>query len=195
METFVIDTNFFVNLQRDVCLGGSKEEVVENFVNMALPAKKQGLAQFLTTPSSFKEIESFYQDSPTIIKTLLRVLILASPNLTELQLDATLFHQLVEEIGKRLYRGLRVVEEPLKQAIKDQSPSEQVYIKQLREKYRRATRDGFLDSTTDLELILLSREKKGVLVTSDKGLLNWARKFGCQEMLPEQFADRLKDLV
>ncbi len=192
MEIFVIDTNFFVNLQRDLKLGNSKEEVVENFVRMAIVIKRRTQTQFITTPGSFKELESFYQGP--ISENLLRVITIASPNITEIKLDATLFYQLVEEIGKRLYRGLRVAEEPLKQVFKDAAAAEQNYIKQLREKYRRATRDGFLDSTTDLELILLSREKGGVLVTSDNGLLGWARRFGCQEMLPEQFVARLRDL-
>ncbi|MFA6005610.1 MAG: RNA ligase partner protein [Patescibacteria group bacterium] len=198
MITYVIDTNFFVNLQRSINLGKNKEEVVENFVKLVRASVKEEKCEFLTTPEAAKEIRSFFETHPSAIDDLMGVITIASPSLTNIHLDATLFYELVREIGVRLYKGLRVAEEPIKEIVSkhpDNSPeTAQTYIGSLREKYRRATREGFLDSTTDLGLILLARERDATLVTSDNGLLEWARKFGCKEMTPELLSQKVKSL-
>ena len=197
MDCFVIDTNFFVNLQRSIDLGKNKKEVVANFIKLSSPLITNNNIKLITTPGALKEIESFFEDQKPI-QDLLKILTINSPSLNELSFSAVLFFDLVEEIGKRLYRGLRIAEEPIKQMVSQTNPKKElarIYIKELRDKYRRATREGFLDSTIDLELILLAKQTNAVIVTSDKGLLTWARKFGCQEILPENFVGKLKELL
>ncbi len=198
MQTFVIDTNFFINLQRPLELGQNKEQVVENFVKEVTPLVKEGTIEVLTTPESLTEIGSFFETTKEV-EGLQKVVVVASPNTSDLKLSAILFRDLVAEIGKRLYRALRMTEEPVKELlgkepVKDRE-TEQKYIGELRAKYRRATREGFLDSTVDLDLILLARERNAVLVTSDQGLLMWARKFGCQELMPELFVKKIRQLA
>jgi hypothetical protein len=104
---------------------------------------------------------------------------------------------LIAETGKRLYRGLRVAEEFVKNLSSAPLSTEAVGLRvtQLREKYRRATREGFIDSTIDLGLIFLAKEKEAILVSSDNGLLTWARNFGCQELLPELLVQKIKALA
>jgi uncharacterized protein len=198
MVTYVVDTNFFVNLQRPIDLGKNKEEVIENFVAMVHGAVANEKCEFLTTPDAAKEIRSFFEANHTIIDKLMSVVTVTSPSMSDVHLDATMFYDLVNEIGIRLYRGLRVAEEPIKEIL-TQKPANtyevaQTYIGALREKYRRTTREGFLDSTTDLGLILLAKERNATLVTSDNGLLVWARKFGCKEMTPELLSQKIKTL-
>lgn len=55
-------------------------------------------------------------------------------------------------------------------------------IKKFRERYRNATRTGFLDSLADLDLIMLAKETGGVIVSADEGVIKWARIFGVREM-------------
>ncbi len=199
MHRFVIDTNFFINLQRPLNWGETKEEVVANFAAAAEKLVPRGSVEFFTTPSSLQELEGFFEEAGEHVKLLRASVSVSSANMTTLQFDATLFHQLVEETAKRLYRGLRAAEEPFKEVIlRPPSPTQenqQLLIGQLRNKYRRATREGFLDSTIDLELILLARERDAHLVTSDQGVIEWGRRFGCREMQPEDFVKQILNLI
>lgn len=199
MHTYILDTNFFINLQRPLGLGASKEDVVESVVKKTEALVRDGLLQLLTTPASFDELVGFFQDQDEIKKKLLRVVSIQSPDTSHLTINADLFVVLVEEIGKRLYRGLRVTEETVRTVISDsqKTPRElsEIHIKTLREKYRKATREGFLDSTVDLGLILLAKQTNGTLVSSDNGLLMWAQRFGCKQLFPEFFSTKIDSLI
>lgn len=188
MRLFVIDTNFFINLQRDLGLGKSKEEVLKTFISRAEPLVKQQFACFMTTPEALKELESFFDEDTSALIPLRVVLTVSSSNITTLEFSATLFQQLIAEIGIRLYKGLRAAEEIVRGPRPEGTENP---LKTVRDKYRRATREGFLDSTTDFGLIMLAHEKNATLVSSDAGLLTWARLFGCTEMLPEEFVKHL----
>lgn len=198
MLSFILDTNFFVNLQRPLNLGANKEAVVENLYKEVWRLIKSDNIVLYTTPDSFRELASFFEDQPKHLGLLNNLLTVASPSLTNLKINASLFAELIAETGKRLYRGLRVAEEPLKELVNQpQTFDPETLTKKitsLREKYRRATREGFIDSTTDLGLIFLSREKGAALVSSDAGLIHWARNFGCQELLPEAFVNKMQAL-
>ena len=199
MESFIIDTNFFINLQRPTGLGTSKEEVVQKFVGMYRHLTTQGNVRFLSTPEAFRETIEFFDNPADAGKLLQQVITIQSPSLTTITLHATLFHELVAEMNKRLYKGMRVTEEMIRtvcaDTLTDTSVLEETYIKQLRTQYRAATREGFLDSTIDLGLMLLARETSGYIVSSDKGLLSWARRFGCKELYPEHMMSKLEPFV
>ena len=68
-------------------------------------------------------------------------------------------------------------------------------LKKFRERYRNATRAGFLDSVADLDLIMLSLEQDGYLVTTDEGVLNWGRYFGVKEMPSQLFIKHIQGLT
>jgi RNA ligase partner protein len=199
MQQFVIDTNFFINLQRPLSLGAGKEEVLSNFFSTTYPLIKEQKILLLTTPNGLAELLGFFEENSPEQKKIKQLFTVASPHITGSSVNAHLVFELVEEIGKRLYRGLRAAEEPIKTLLSqgvDAKNNElaEKHIGTLRDKYRRLTREGFLDSTTDLELIFLAREKDAILVTSDQGVLTWGRKFGCKELLPEDFADKIKGI-
>ncbi|MCR4330163.1 MAG: RNA ligase partner protein [Candidatus Roizmanbacteria bacterium] len=198
MDSFILDTNFFINLQRPLGLGSSKEEVVDSLIKKTEVAVKKHELELLTTPASFEELVGFFEDQEDVRKKLLRVITIQSPDTSTLSLQAGLFVDLVEEIGKRLYKGLRITEETIRTVIQDSEKDtrslSETYVKLLRERYRKATREGFLDSTVDLGLIFLARQKNGTLVSSDNGLLLWAQRFGCKQLFPEHFAIKLSAL-
>jgi len=194
---YVLDTNFFINRQRPINLGNSKEEVINNFIDLVLPLVKKNQIVFLTTPESYKELASFFKENPEALNKLTKVITISSYSRNSLQINSVLFEELIAETGKRLYRGLRVAEEFVKNLSSAPLSTEAVGLRvtQLREKYRRATREGFIDSTIDLGLIFLAKEKEAILVSSDNGLLTWARNFGCQELLPELLVQKIKALA
>ena len=199
MHIFILDTNFFINLQRPLGLGSSKEEVVDSLIKKSVHAVQKNELELLTTPASFEELIGFFENREDMKKKLLKVVSIQSPDTSTLSLHAGLFIDLVEEIGKRLYKGLRVTEETIRDVIqnaeKDKRALSEIYVKSLRERYRQATRENFLDSTVDLGLILLARQTNGTLISSDSGLLLWAQRFGCKQLLPEYFATKLDALI
>ena len=67
-------------------------------------------------------------------------------------------------------------------------------IKKFRLRYRQATRFGFLDSTADLDLIVLTKEIDGFLVSTDEGVLLWGKTFGVKIMSALGFRRRLEHL-
>lgn len=193
MQRFVLDTNVLINRQRDIGLGNSKEEVVSAFVKKYTTLTEK--PELYATPESMTEFTSFFEDATTSLRDFMTIITIQSPSLTTLSLDASLFAEIIAETGKRLYRGMRVTEECVRAVIADKNTDTQqlheTYVAQLRKKYRIATREGFIDSTIDLGLILLAKEQNAVLVTSDSGLLVWARKFGAKECLPEVFVQKI----
>ncbi len=194
-QKYVLDTNFFINRQRPINLGKNKEEVIINFIKITLPLVKKNQLVFLTTPESHQELASFFkEDGNETFNQLTKVITISSYNRNNIQVTALLFEELIAETGKRLYRGLRISEEIVKNLNQKNLTPEVLGFKvaELRDKYRRATREGFIDSTIDLGLIFLAKEAEATLVSSDQGLLLWARKFGCQELLPEQLVQRLR---
>ncbi len=68
-------------------------------------------------------------------------------------------------------------------------------IKNFRNRYRIATRTGFIDSVADLDLIVLAKEVDGFLVSADEGAIRWGRVFGIKEVLPSAFRPRLDSLL
>lgn len=98
------------------------------------------------------------------------------------------FYDLVEEIRTRVNKGLRVAENAVKSV--SQKGIEEA-IKDVRKKYREALREGIIDSKEDVDLIFLSFELKGTLVTGDQGLIIWADKLGVEWILPDKFRDFL----
>ena len=198
-KNYVLDTNFFINRQRPIDLGENITEVVTNFAALTKSLISEDKIVLLTTPDSFKELASFFEDQPQVLNQLNSLLTISSYNRNQLQVSGNLFEELIAETGKRLYRGLRTAEEPLKElANKPESLTPETLgqrVSLLRDKYRRATREGFIDSTTDLGLILLAKERDASIVSSDNGLLHWARNFGCSELLPELFVKKLKSLT
>jgi RNA ligase partner protein len=129
-----------------------------------------------------------------------------SPDTSQIQFSAGVFYQLVDEIRKRSYRGLNIAEETIEQAAagfvgtqktdkKDFQIKVGSYIKNFRDRYRNATRTGFLDSVADLDLIVLAKELDGTVVSTDEGVMEWGRLFGVHEIPPSSFLPRLSQLL
>ena len=142
---------------------------------------------------------SFFENKEQdIIKRLLSVITVKSPNIDSFQFPATIFYTLVDDIRNRSYRGLRTGEEEIEQAAQsmmnggtlskmDFQKKVGVQIKGFRDRYRQATRVGFLDSVADLDIIVLAKELDATVVSTDEGLLKWSRLFGVKEMSPSVF--------
>lgn len=157
-------------------------------------------------PKVLEEFLTFVDSHAEYIKDFLSVVTVKSPDISEIQFSASVFYDLVEEMRSRAYRGLQIAEEEVQNAGKAMQGNVEIshieyqksigeHIKKLRDRYRQATRFNFLDSTADLELIVLARELDGILVTSDEGVTRWGRIFGVKEIAPQVLQKQLQNLL
>lgn len=201
MNTYILDTNLFFNMQAGLGFGQTTEEVMKTMT------KCGEKAQLYMPPRIVEEFLGFFDNKEQeTIKKLLSHIIVKSPNIDSFQFPASVFYTLVEDIRNRSYRGLRTGEEEIEQAAQSFMGGTQltkmefqkkvgVQIKGFRDRYRQATRVGFLDSIADLDIIVLAKELDGIVVSTDEGLLKWSRLFGVKEMSPAVFGEKMRALV
>ena len=193
MQSYILDTNLFFNMQAGLAFGDTTDKVMES---MILSGKKSHLYM---PPRIVEEFLSFFENKEQdIIKRLLSVITVKSPNIDSFQFPAAVFYTLVDDIRNRSYRGLRTGEEEIEQAARAMMDGGSlskmefqkkvgIQIKGFRDRYRQATRVGFLDSVADLDIIVLAKELDATVVSTDEGLLKWSRLFGVKEMSPSVF--------
>lgn len=207
MESFILDTNLFFNIGAGLGMGKNTEEIVINLTEIIKKLKKNSNAIFYMPPRIVDEFLSFFENKEQkFIKDFLSSVDIKSPNPASIDFSSQVFYRLIEDIRNRSYRGLNIAEEEIIKAgemttgkkfetKKDFQMMIGKFIKNFRDRYRNATRTGFLDSVADLDLIVLSKEVDGFLVTSDEGVLSWGRTFGIKEMPASIFQKRLEDLL
>lgn len=193
MNSYILDTNLFFNMQAGLDFGDTTEKVMEK---MTLCGKQ---AKLYMPPRIVEEFLSFFDNKEQeILKKLLAVITVKSPTVDSFQFPASVFYTLVDDIRNRSYRGLRAGEEEIEHAAQSLMNAGTLtkmefqkrvgaQIKGFRDRYRQATRVGFLDSIADLDIIVLAKETEGTVVSTDEGLLKWSRLFGVKEMSPMVF--------
>ena len=194
MEKYVLDTNVFFNMEPGLGLGKKTEEVVVAVTKIGKNIKKEKKGELLMPPRAIDEFLSFFKDKEQeFITDFLSVITIKSPDISKMQFSSGVFYKIVQDIRNRSYRGLNIGEEEIQSAgkklmgkkdLKKQEFEMEIggVIKSFRERYRKATRFGFLDSLADLDVIVLAKEQDAFLVSSDEGVLKWAKLFGVKEM-------------
>jgi len=207
MESFILDTNLFFNIGAGLEMGKNTEEIIGELTKIIKKFKKNSKAIFYMPPRIVDEFLSFFEDkNQEFIKNFLSMINIKSPNPAITDFSSQVFYRLIEDIRNRSYRGLNIAEEEIIKAgemtsnkkfesKKDFQIAIGKFIKNFRDRYRNATRTGFIDSVADLDLIVLSKEVDGFLVTSDEGVLSWGRTFGIKEMPASIFRKRLEALL
>ena len=202
--TYVLDTNLFFNLEADSGLGKNANEIMQAIYEYARTLGPHGV-HFYMPPAILDEIVTFVPESDEVLKKLISVVQIKSPDTSNSSFSAQVFYTLVEEIRHRSYRGLNIAEEELHAAVRDMTGKQLGHIEyqkeigqhinKLRERYRNATRVKFLDSVADLDVIVLAKELDGSVVTSDEGIMIWARLFGVKETKPQFLKEQLETLL
>lgn len=207
MKRYILDTNLFFNMAAGAGLGEKTEDVVVNLTHSIKEHKKKEGVEFFMPPRIVEEFLSFFDNKEQLfIKEFLGEITVKSPHIDSLSFSASIFYKLIEDIRNRSYRGLQVGEEEIKKAgsllLGSGDLDKKEYeirvgpaLKAFRERYRQATRFGFIDSLADLDLIILAKETDGFLVSADEGAIHWGRVFGIKEMSPAVFGKKMKDLT
>ncbi|MCC7470006.1 MAG: RNA ligase partner protein, partial [Bacteroidetes bacterium] len=160
-------------------------------------------AEFYMPPTIVAEIESFFENPhQKFLQKFIGNIIVKTPSLSEINISASLIGEIIGETRNRAFRGMKVGEEEISNAASLFMGKEELGKKEFqmaigqivtkyRDRYRNATRTGFIDSVADFELIMLARELNGVLISADEGVISWGRKFGVREMQPSVFGKKL----
>ncbi len=185
---FVLDTSVFTNPEVYRTFGTSPLRALRRFLEVA---EKTTGVEFYMPPSIFEELKTFINpgDMPGEFLVVVRR---KPPKKHELNVPAFLLYELIEDVRKRVDKGLRVAENIIKRIQKAPRPED---ITTLRRKYREALREGIIDSKEDVELILLARELDAELVTADSGIITWAEKLGISWTDARRFRDKLEALI
>lgn len=181
MKKFILDTSVFVNPKARESFGGSVDNAVENFIKLA---KKTKGMEFYMPPSVFFELSHFSTKTEELSLYVKR----RAPNIYATYLPAAVFYAFIDDVRRRVNKGLRIAE----QFAIDNRPDNEPKLRGLREKYREAMRAGIVDSKEDFELILLGKEMDGIIVTSDEGIIALANALGCEYLEGEKFEKIMK---
>lgn len=210
MVKYILDTNVFFNIEKKDDLGTKTEEIIKKTSLAAKILKKEKKGEIFMAPRVVDEFLSFFPDQTSkdnpMIKDFLASITIKSPDINSIKIPSECFYLLIDDVRKRNLRGLNISEEEINNAArlfmgkrdlskKDFQIQIGEIIRKLRERYRNATRLGFLDSLADLDCIILSKEQEGFLVSSDEGLLSWARIFGVREMPAPAWKKQMADLI
>jgi len=148
-------------------------------------------AEFYMPLSTYEELTKMLKLGPLAAKFEL-VVRLKNPKKFLLQVPAQFLYEFIKDLRNRINKGLRVAEEHVRSAKNKEDLGE--LIRSLREKYREALRQGFLDSKEDVDVILLAYELDAILVSADEGIRNWAKELGVKLVSPENFKELLEEL-
>lgn len=186
----VLDTSIFVNPDSRICFGKSSGEALSNFLDRLAPKKH---INCYIPPSVYEELSKFIDKLPSMEKS---VLINKKPPASyQTPVPAMLVYELIEETRLRTNKGLRIAEKYTRKGLAAPIPNKdernEDMIKNLRQEYRVALREGIIDSKEDFDLVLLAKEINAYLATSDAGLAKWAQKLGITCIT----ANELKELV
>ncbi len=202
---FVIDTSGVTDPRLRELLGAnSLEEVVDKLADLMAIARIRLGMNFYMPPSMFNELKRFLEGnnvSSRIINKLAAMVTIKAPDKVKTQIPAIVMSKYVEEIAKRLFKGLRVAEESVRRTAREVSSASTGasrdrlvgrIIHDLRQKYREATRRGIVDTVVDFDVVMLAVELKAIVVTNDEGIKRLCEDLGIIVVDPITFIEMLK---
>lgn len=188
-SSVVLDTSVFTNPGVADSFGADVPSAVAGL--MALARRVTDQVQFYMPPSVMAELDTFLgsHSLPADFEIVIR---LQAPSRHNVQVPGSFLYELIDDIRQRIDRGLRVAEK----AVREVRPeSVDKTIGRLRDRYREALRTGLLDSSEDLDVILLASQLDAAVVSADGGLVAWAEKAGLRLISPKRLAGLLSHLV
>ncbi len=202
---FVVDTSGITDPRlRDALGARSLEEVVARLADLMGMARIRLGMSFYMPPSMFEELKRFLlgnKVSPEVVNKLSAVVVVKAPDKVKTHIPAIVMSKYVEEITKRLFKGLRVAEESVRRTVREISKYEKEsnkdeivgrIIHDLRQRYREATRKGIVDTVVDFDAVMLAVELKAIVVTNDEGIRRLCEELGIIVVDPLTFLEMLK---
>ncbi len=207
MESYILDTNLFFNMEPGLGIAKNTKGVIDQLTRATRILKDTKRGTLYMPTRVVDEFVSFFDHTDMgLAQTFLKEVTTKSPNTTTINFNSSVFYTLVDDVRTRNLRGLSVAEDEILKAARSMLGVGQLIkkdfemkigptVKSMRERYRQATRVGFLDSVADLDIIVLAQETNGFVVSSDEGLLKWGRLFGVKEMRAPVFGSLVTELL
>ncbi len=174
-KRIVLDTSLLVNPESRPCLGPDLSAAVMELVRLV---QTYGLELYIPL-SVFKELSNFAAEEE--LKVLRSQAIVRSPDLYNLQVPAAILHTFIHKLRQRVNKGLHIAEKAIQ---RDNLPEN---IRWVRQHYREALRSGIVDSTEDLEVVLLAKEVQAIVLTEDQGIADMAGELGLEVFQAKEF--------
>ena len=210
-QRFVLDTSLFITEAiRDE--DDSLESAVLRLLDLVATARLELNISCYMPPSIHDELATMLRDrgvSEEVFSRLDTWVVRKSPDRYGVTIPANIVYNFIDEMSDRVNRGLRVSEEALREvqqldpeklAARTEGESDYVteadrVLSSMRDKYRRALRQGVLDSREDFDLLVLARELDAGVVTEDRGIISWADDFGLRYVHGGQFPTLLEEYL
>lgn len=191
MDKFILDTSIFTNPDIYSQFGHNTQEAIQKFLDIA----QQSQTEFYMPSSVYDELNTM-KNLDHIAPDFESMVRIRSPRKFNIQIPANIVYEFIDEVRKRIDRGLRIAEEHTKlghagSVDTDIGP----VISRLRERYRETLRQGIIDSREDMDVLLLAYELDGVLVAADEGLRTWADKIGVKILMPKHLRHILEKSI
>ncbi|WP_010480164.1 RNA ligase partner protein [Thermococcus zilligii] len=188
---FVLDTSIFVNPEIRSSFGSDPTSAMKAFLEYA--EKLFGKVEFYMPAGIYREVMNFV-DAEEVSPDIELYIIKKPPDVHNIKIPAFVVYELIDDIRRRIDKGLRVAEKAVRESVLETDNVDRI-IQKLRRNYRKALREGIVDSKEDFELILLAKELDAVIVSADVGILTWAQKMGIKWVDAARFRDVLEELV
>ncbi len=208
MERYILDTNLLFNMEAHMGLGDTTKAIMTSLTAGLGNARKDKKLVAMAPPRIIEEIKSFFENpsEEQYLNDFLSEITVKSPSLTETTISAQVMASYIEESRERGYRGMNVGEEEITHAGAMFMGTEALQkkefqitigkiIKNFRDRYRNATRTGFIDSLADFDLIMLAKEQNANLVSTDEGVILWGRMLGVKEVGPNVFGKKIQEYL
>ncbi len=167
-KKFVLDTSLFVNPDTQKKLGVNLKSAVQNFIDIA---RRNDIELYMPT-SIYKELSHFV--TRETLKTIRENFTIRGPNIYNIKIPAAILHLFIQDLRRRLDKGLRIAEEAIRTEHTEKN------IQRVRNQYRTALRSGIIDSVEDLDVILLAMELQGAVLSADEGITKMADALGIE---------------
>ena len=212
-QRFVLDTSLFITeeIRRD---DESLEAAVLRLLGLVSTARLELNISCYVPPSIHDELGTMLRErdvDDAVFSRLDTWVVRKSPDRYGVTIPANVVYNFIDEMSDRVDRGLRVSEEAIRE-VEQLDPNKltreaddgerEAYMTEadrvlsnLRDKYRRALRQGVLDSREDFDLLILARELDAGVVTEDRGIISWADEFGLRYVRGGQFPTLLEEYL
>jgi hypothetical protein len=208
-QRFVLDTSLFITEEirhEDESL----ESAVRRLLDLVATARLELNISCYMPPSIHDELATMLRDRDVDEEVFSRLdtwVVRKSPDRYGVTIPANIVYNFIDEMSDRVNRGLRVSEEALREVqqldpemLASENGEDYVteadrVLSNMRDKYRRALRQGVLDSREDFDLLVLARELDAGVVTEDRGVISWADEFGLRYVHGGQFPDLLEEYL
>jgi hypothetical protein len=208
-QRFVLDTTAITDTGLRVKEGyetlcESAAEVLELIARSRL---KLEISCYIPFPTVYGELISFLRRNECSDDVFLKLdtwLVKKTPNRYEVKIPAAIFYDYVLTMRQKINRGRRVAEEFIWESSAITSKldgKEEVQnevgnlVGKFRDKFRTALRQGILDSSPDLDVLLLAKELEAGVVSSDAGIRKWSERMGLRFVDAAKFPRMLKEYL